>query len=72
MSTTILSIPSTSSSRQSTTGQSGYSTGPIVTYEESGTWSRRAHPRNGYSSGFSPSRSQWREPITQVRSNGAG
>ena len=35
--------------------------GAITTYEESGTWTRRAHPHNGYSSGFSPSRSQWRE-----------
>jgi hypothetical protein len=36
--------------------------GTITTYEESGTWTRRQHPHNGYSSGFSPSRSQWREP----------
>jgi hypothetical protein len=37
--------------------------GIITTYEESGTWTaRRQHPHNGYSSGFSPSRSQWREP----------
>jgi hypothetical protein len=36
--------------------------GTITTYEESGTWTGRQHPRNGYSSGFSPSRSQWREP----------
>ena len=35
--------------------------GAITTYEEAGTWTRRAHPHNGYSSGFSPSRSQWRE-----------
>jgi hypothetical protein len=35
--------------------------GAITTYEETGTWSRRAHPHNGYSSGFSPNRSQWRE-----------
>jgi hypothetical protein len=35
--------------------------GAITTYEESGTWTRRTHPHNGYSSGFSPSRSQWRE-----------
>jgi hypothetical protein len=36
--------------------------GTITTYEESGTWTgRRQHPHNGYSSGFSPSRSQWRE-----------
>lgn len=35
--------------------------GAITLYEETGTWTRRAHPRNGYSSGFSPSRSQWRE-----------
>jgi hypothetical protein len=44
------------------TSWSTYSTGPVVTYEESGTSTRRAHPHNGYSSGFSPSRSQWREP----------
>ena len=36
--------------------------GTITTYEESGTWTRRHHPHNGYSSGFSPTRSQWREP----------
>ena len=37
--------------------------GTISTYEESGTWTgRRQHSHNGYSSGFSPSRSQWREP----------
>jgi hypothetical protein len=35
--------------------------GSITTYEEVGTWTRCAHPHNGYSSGFSPSRSQWRE-----------
>jgi hypothetical protein len=35
--------------------------GAITTYEEAGTWTRYAHPHNGYSSGFSPSRSQWRE-----------
>ena len=35
--------------------------GAITTYEEVGTWTRCAHPHNGYSSGFSPSRSQWRE-----------
>ena len=35
--------------------------GAITTYEEAGTWIRHAHPRNGYSSGFSPSRSQWHE-----------
>ena len=58
-------------SRQSTNDRFGYSTGPVVTYEESGTWSRRAHSHNGYSSGFSPSRSQWREPDTQVRTIGA-
>jgi hypothetical protein len=46
--------------------------GTITTYEESGTWTgRRPHLHNGYSSGFSPSRSQWREqertsPTTQV------
>lgn len=36
--------------------------GTITTYEESGTWTGRQHPHNGYSSGYSPSRSQWREP----------
>jgi len=35
--------------------------GAITTYEEAGTSTRYAHPHNGYSSGFSPSRSQWRE-----------
>jgi hypothetical protein len=35
--------------------------GAITTYEETGTSTRRAHRHNGYSSGFSPSRSQWRE-----------
>lgn len=59
--------PITRSSPQSTKERYGYSTGPVVTYEESGTWTRRAHSHNGYSSGFSPSRSQWREPDTQVR-----
>ena len=44
-----------------------HSTGSVLTYEESGTSSRRAHSHNGYSSGFSPSRNQWREPDTQVR-----
>jgi hypothetical protein len=37
--------------------------GTITTYEESGTWTgRRPHPHNGYSSGYSPTRDQWREP----------
>jgi hypothetical protein len=57
MTTTTSSLPTYSG-----TGRSSYSTGPVVTYEESGTFTRRAHPHNGYSSGFSPSRSQWREP----------
>jgi hypothetical protein len=35
--------------------------GAITTYEETGIWTRRAHPHNGYSSGFSPSRSEWGE-----------
>jgi hypothetical protein len=70
MSNTMLSpqVPATIwSSRPSTNESYEYSTGPVVTYEESGTWSRRAHSHNGYSSGFSPSRSQWREPDTQLR-----
>jgi hypothetical protein len=73
MSKTILSleVPATRSSRQSTNDRFRYSTGPVVTYEESGTCSRRAHPHNGYSSGFSPSRSQWREPVTQAGTIGA-
>ena len=73
MSNTMLSpeVATTWSSRQSTNDRFAYSTGPVVTYEESGTWSRRAHSHNGYSSGFSPSRSQWREPDTQVRTIGA-
>lgn len=64
MSNTTLSpeVPTTWSSRPSTNGRFAYSSGPVVTYEESGTSSRRAHPHNGYSSGFSPTRSQWREP----------
>jgi len=74
MSNTMLSPQATTvtwSSRPSTNEGHGYSTGPVVTYEESGTSSLRGHSHNGYSSGFSPSRSQWREPDTQVRTNGA-
>ena len=47
MSNTMLSpeVPTTTwSSRQSTNERFGYSTGPVVTYEESGTWSRRPPP----------------------------
>jgi hypothetical protein len=73
MSNTMLSpeVPTTRSSRQPTNERFGYSTGHVLTYEESGTWSRPAHRHNGYSSGFSPSRSQWREPDTQVRTVGS-
>ena len=73
MSNTMLSpeIPSTRSSQQSTNGRFAHSTGPVLTYEESGTSTRRAHSHNGYSSGYSPSRSQWREPVTQLRTLGA-
>ena len=69
MSNTMLSpeVPTTRSSRQPTNERFAYSPGPVLMYEESGTSSRRAHSHNGYSSGFSPSRSQWREPDTQVR-----
>ena len=69
MSNTMLSpeVPTSRSSRQSTNERFAYSPGPVLMYEESGTSSRRAHSHNGYSSGFSPSRSQWREPDTQVR-----
>ena len=73
MSNTMLSpeIPSTRSSRESTNGSFAHSAGPVLTYEESGTSTRRAHSHNGYSSGYSPSRSQWREPVTQLRTVGA-
>jgi hypothetical protein len=73
MSNTMLSPEAldTWSSPQSTTDRSGYPTGPVVAYEESGMWSRRAHSHNGYSSGFSPSRSQWREPDARARTSGA-
>jgi hypothetical protein len=64
-------VPATQTSRPSTNERYGYAMGPVVTYEESGTSSRRAHSHNGYSSGFSPSRSQWREPDTQARTIGA-
>jgi hypothetical protein len=57
-----MTTTTTSSQTSSGTSWSSYSTGPVVTYEESGIWTRRAHSHNGYSSGFSPSRSQWREP----------
>lgn len=72
MSNTMLSpeLATPWSSGQSTNDGFTYATGPVVTYEESGTWSRPAHSHNGYSSGFSPSRSQWREPDTQVRTIG--
>ena len=72
MSNTMLSpeIPTTRSSRQPANDRIAHSTGPVVTYEESGTSTRRAHSHNGYSSGFSPSRSQWRESDTQVRTVG--
>lgn len=35
--------------------------GAIITYEEFGTDTRRRHRHNGYSSGFSPTRDQWRD-----------
>jgi hypothetical protein len=62
MTTTTTSSQTSSGQAYSGTSWSSYSTGHVVTYEESGTFTRRAHPHNGYSSGFSPSRSQWREP----------
>ena len=67
MSNTMLSleIPTPRSLRELTNGHLVHSSGSVLTYEESGTSSRRAHSRNGYSSGFSPSRNQWREPDTQ-------
>ena len=73
MSNTMLSpeIPTTRSVRQSAIDHLAHSTGSVLTYEESGTSSRRAHSHNGYSSGFSPSRRQWREPDTQVPTVGA-
>jgi hypothetical protein len=72
MSNTMLSpeVPTTRSPRQSTNDFSAYSHVRVVSYEESGTSTRRAHPHNGYSSGYSPSRSQWREPNTQLRTIG--
>ena len=67
MSNTMLSleIPTPRSLRQPTNEHLACSTGSVLTYEESGTSSRRAHSHNGYSSGFSPSRNQWREPDIQ-------
>ena len=67
MSNTMLSleIPTPRSLRELTNGHIVHSSGSVLTYEESGTSSRRAHSHNGYSSGFSPSRNQWREPDTQ-------
>ncbi len=67
MSNTMLSleIPTSRSLWEPTNGNLVHSTGSVLTYEESGTSSRRAHSHNGYSSGFSPSRNQWREPDTQ-------
>ena len=43
MSNTMLSpeVPTTWSSRPSTNDSFAYLTGPVVTYEESGTWTRR-------------------------------
>lgn len=41
--------------------------GAIITYEESGTNTRRRHRYNGYSSGFSPSGDQWRNHGWQTR-----
>jgi hypothetical protein len=72
MSDTMLSpdVTRTWSSRQSTNDRFAYIAGPVLSYEESGTSSRRPHSHNGYSSGFSPSRSQWREPSSQVRTVG--
>ena len=67
MSNTMLSleIPTPRSLRELTNGHLVHSSGSVLTYEESGTSSRRVHSHNGYSSGFSPSRNQWREPDTQ-------
>jgi hypothetical protein len=59
-------IPHSWSSRLSTNDCYACTAGPVVSYEESGTSSRQAHSHNGYSSGFSPSRSQWRELSSQV------
>lgn len=44
--------------------------GAIITYEESGTDTRRRHRHNGYSSGFSPSREQWRDHGWQTHPTG--
>ena len=53
-------------SSRHTNDRYAYTAGPILSYEESGTSNRRAHSHNGYSSGFSPSRNQWRESSSQV------
>jgi hypothetical protein len=45
--------------------------GAIITYEESGTDTGRRHRHNGYSSGFSPARSQWRDHGWETRPIGA-
>ena len=72
MSDTMLSpeVTHTWSQRQPTNDRYAYTAAPVLSYEESGTSSRRAHSHNGYSSGFSPSRNQWREPSSQVSTVG--
>ena len=39
----------------------------IITYEESGTDTGSRHRHNGYSSGFSPARDQWRDHGWETR-----
>ena len=45
--------------------------GAIITYEETGTDTGRRHRYNGYSSGFSPSRAQWRDQGWETRPTGS-
>jgi hypothetical protein len=44
--------------------------GAIITYEETGTDTGSRHRYNGYSSGFSPSRGQWRDHGWETRPTG--
>lgn len=52
------------SSRQSTNDRFGYSTWSGCYLKEPATWSGPARAHNSYSSGYSPSCRQWREPAT--------
>ena len=44
--------------------------GAIITYEESGTVTRRRHRHNGYSSGFGASGDYWRDQGWETRPAG--